>query len=461
MLRKVQGLLQQLKIWPALSKMAEIGGVDTASGKRPVEDEKADQEVKKQKTEDASTSEPKKVMKRKVAILLSYSGVGYKGMQINKGFKTIEDELFKAMTKAEAVTESMAEHIGKMSFQRCARTDKGVSAAGQVVSMKMYLLNDVVDRINQHLPAQIRVMDIVRTMGIFSSWRDCDERTYIYVLPTYAFSAADDITIDTYRFKDETIKEVNRLLQYYHGSKNFHNFTSGKKFKDPSAYRFIKDFTCSEPFMQDGMEFTTLRVRGQSFMLHQIRKMVGLVLAVIRGLAEESVMKKVFEGDKLDIPKAPGLGLVLESVHYEHYNEKWGSDGLHEPLVWDSCKDKVEAFKRDFIYPTIINTEKEERTMLTWLGTLPLHSYGNVAIGVPMMEARKKLDMIHKAEMEEKESTDSTPNISDSNENATEQSKTEEESTAAVVESQQEGEECATDPQNVESEEKIKEEIAR
>lgn len=40
---------------------------------------------------------------------------------------------------------------------RAARTDKGVSAVGQVVSLKMVLEpEDMVDRINQHLPPQVR-----------------------------------------------------------------------------------------------------------------------------------------------------------------------------------------------------------------------------------------------------------------------------------------------------------------
>ena len=32
---------------------------------------------------------------------------------------------------------------------------------------------------------------------------------------------------------------------------------------------------CGEPFVMDGMEFCVLKVKGQSFMLHQIRKMIG------------------------------------------------------------------------------------------------------------------------------------------------------------------------------------------
>ena len=70
------------------------------------------------------------------------------------------------------------------------------------------------------------------------------------------------------------VARINTILAHYLGTKNFHNFTSQKKFKDPSAKRFIHSFTCSEPFIYNGLELVSLKVKGQSFMLHQIRKMV-------------------------------------------------------------------------------------------------------------------------------------------------------------------------------------------
>ena len=45
----------------------------------------------------------------------------------------------------------------QVHWQRAARTDKGVSAVGQVVSLKMVTEPEgVVERINDHLPHQLR-----------------------------------------------------------------------------------------------------------------------------------------------------------------------------------------------------------------------------------------------------------------------------------------------------------------
>ena len=47
-----------------------------------------------------------------------------------------------------------------------------------------------------------------------------------------------------------------------------------------SARRHILSFEVhGEPFIYKNWEYVELRVKGQSFMIHQIRKMVGLVIA--------------------------------------------------------------------------------------------------------------------------------------------------------------------------------------
>lgn len=47
---------------------------------------------------------------------------------------------------------------------------------------------------------------------------------------------------------------------------------------------------CSKPFMKEGYEFAVIKIKGQSFMLHQIRKMVGTVIAIVRGYAGEDLI---------------------------------------------------------------------------------------------------------------------------------------------------------------------------
>ncbi|KAM9193930.1 pseudouridylate synthase 1 homolog isoform 1-T1 [Dugong dugon] len=347
--------------------------------------EETEQKAKKLKSNE-DEGQSTKLPKRKVVLLLAYSGKGYHGMQRNAGssqFRTIEDDLVSALVQSGCVPESHGEDMKKMSFQRCARTDKGVSAAGQVVSLKVWLIKDILEKINNHLPSHIRILGLKRVTGGFNSKNRCDARTYCYMLPTFAFAHKDqDVQDESFRLSAETLQRVNRLLACFRGTHNFHNFTSQKGPQEPSARRYILEMHCGEPFVREGLEFAIITVKGQSFMMHQIRKMVGLVVAIMRGHAPESLLEQSWGPAKVDVPKAPGLGLVLERVHFDRYNQRFGGDGLHEPLDWVAEEGAIAAFKECHIFPSIVDTERRERSMAQWLSTLPAHDFSASALTV-------------------------------------------------------------------------------
>ncbi|KAL3864952.1 hypothetical protein ACJMK2_006593 [Sinanodonta woodiana] len=363
--RAFQGLSRLVrlpKIASVVQSMEEQAPERQASLKRDLEKDGKEKDVKKQKLESRVDK------KKKVAILFGYCGKGYHGLQINKDMPTIERDILQALVKAECIPQEHADDMSKMSFQRASRTDKGVSAAGQ---------ENFIQKINDNLPKSIKVFGHKRTTKGFNSKNHCSSRTYLYLTPSYAFAPFETFVTDEYRITPEIINRVNEILKLFKGTHNFHNFTSGVKPKDPSAKRYIIDFTCGEPFVREGTEFVILTVKGQSFMMHHIRKMIGLTIAVVRGFCNEDVVELAWKADKVDIPKAPGLGLVLDQLHFDGYNKKFGRDGIHEPLEWDMYKDEIKKFKEEYIFSDIIKTEKEEKSMMQWMATLTKHSYNN------------------------------------------------------------------------------------
>ena len=107
-------------------------------------------------------------------------------MSSNWSEKTIEGDIFHAFVKAGAISKANANDPKKSSLVRCARTDKGVHAAGNVISLKLIIEDpDVVEKINAYLPAQIRIWGIERTIGSFSCYQACDSRWYEYLIPTH------------------------------------------------------------------------------------------------------------------------------------------------------------------------------------------------------------------------------------------------------------------------------------
>lgn len=60
---------------------------------------------------------------------------------------------------------------------------------------------------------------------------------------------------------------------------------------------------------------------GQSFMLHQIRKMIGILMAIARGYVSSDYINKAFlVNELLQLPVAPGLGLLLEQVNVANFH---------------------------------------------------------------------------------------------------------------------------------------------
>ncbi len=106
----------------------------------------------------------------------------------SKDYRTIEGDLFDAFVSAGAISRANADDPKKSGLVRCARTDKGVHAAGNVISLKLIVEDDdIVARINSKLSPQIRVWGIQRTTGSFSCYQACDSRWYEYLIPTHAF----------------------------------------------------------------------------------------------------------------------------------------------------------------------------------------------------------------------------------------------------------------------------------
>lgn len=287
----------------------------------------------------------------------------------------------RALKESGVISEDNFIKPQSMYFQRAARTDKSVSAIRQSLSLKAAeSITKKLDLINSLLPEDIRLMGCKRVTQSFDAKNFCDHRTYAYLMPTFALSPISEVTKEDYRITPEVLGLFNETLKGYVGSHVFHNFTSGKKFKDDSSVRVIRSMYCSEPFFpcnQNKLEFVVVRVKGQSFMMHQIRKMIGLAIAVVKGFATEDHLKRSMEEPFMDVPKAPGLGLMLEEVHFERYNRKYGGDGHHEPLEWSKQANQIDEFKNKQIYPVIVETELNERSMFKWLTTLSLHSYGS------------------------------------------------------------------------------------
>ena len=165
-----------------------------------------------------------------------------------------------------------------------------------------------------------------------------------------------------YRIHPARIARVRSHLSRYVGSHRFHNYTIEKIFKDPSATRVIKAFNVDAlPIIIDDTEWLSLKVWGQSFMMHQIRKMVSMVALLVRCGCHEARMQDSYTAHRLSIPKAPSLGLLLERPMFDVYNEKLEEFGYNK-IDFGRYEKEMEEFKQREIYERIFREEERDHT---------------------------------------------------------------------------------------------------
>ncbi len=351
---------------------------------------------------------------------------------------------------------------------RCARTDKGVHAAGNVISLKMIVEDvDVVQKINKELPPQIRVWGIEQTNKSFSCYQMCDSRIYEYLIPSHTMlpphprsylgqnieelaKEANDLEglkerqkdvggfwedVDTTRIKpildsldsstrdsamtaahgpplasesdtvvagtssngkevidgDDTpsvpknlngavrkiksayldtkksfrispyrLDRLRQALAQYQGTHRFHNYTtSNKSPSDPSAKRHIISFKADDPILIGNTEWISLKVHGQSFMMHQIRKMVSMATLVVRTGCLLERIAETYGRAKVNIPRAPGLGLLLERPVFDSYNERAVEQFQRGTIDFDKYEAEIKEFKQRMIYEQIFQEEEK------------------------------------------------------------------------------------------------------
>ena len=165
-----------------------------------------------------------------------------------------------------------------------------------------------------------------------------------------------------YRISASRLDRITKTLNLFVGTHSFHNYTVAKTARDPSASRIIKSIVVdSVPKIVNGTEWLSIKLHGQSFMMHQIRKMTSMTAMVVRcGADPEKVVPVSFGKDRLSVPKAPGLGLLLERPVFDAFNDKKlvGEFG-REPVGFTRYDSEMQAFKQKEIYERIWREEAE------------------------------------------------------------------------------------------------------
>lgn len=170
----------------------------------------------------------------------------------------------------------------------------------------------IINEINLHLPSSIRLFSVKCVTRSFNSKKCVQARQYEYLFP---LSCLSELPHFQGKSDAELISEVDNLLQLFKGTKNFHNYTRNLKPGDSQSKRYMIRLETSLENVE-GLKLVKVRLFGQSFLYHQIRKMVGAILQVLVNPKSPDFILNSFCSNKMPIWLAPSCGLLLDAVSF-------------------------------------------------------------------------------------------------------------------------------------------------
>ncbi|MEE1377275.1 MAG: tRNA pseudouridine(38-40) synthase TruA [Oribacterium sp.] len=284
---------------------------------------------------------------RRIRLTIAYDGTNYRGWQIQQpttahpegSVPTIQGELQRALGQLlpkEAVHGAAPEksldpltspdHVdeaaapGIIPVVGASRTDSGVHALGNVACFDTESTIPAANfpkAINRFLPADIRVLQAVEVSMDFHPRFVPHEKCYEYrvdhgrvanpLTRLYAYNY-------TYPLDLERMRAAARELVGVHDFTSFVNPDSQVFEHGGDAVREIY----SIDILEEGSQLV-IRIRGNGFLYHMIRIIVGTLLVIGNGRrAPEDIRTMLAAKDRTTAgPTVPAHGLCLCALHYD------------------------------------------------------------------------------------------------------------------------------------------------
>ncbi len=239
-------------------------------------------------------------MSRRIRITVAYDGTDYHGWQLQPALPTIQGVLEEIVTGIEG---------SPVRVEGSGRTDAGVHAMAQVAAFTLenpIPVDNLRRAMNRLLPASVRILRVEEADATFHPRFDAVAKTYRYTIFREEVCPPIEwryVYHHPYPLNEEAMKTAARV---YEGEHDFSAFAAADNRDEPvSKVRTI--FSSVLERHENKLIYT---VRGNGFLKHMVRNIVGTMLEAGRGnIAPDALPKKSGR-------TAPAKGLTMVGVEY-------------------------------------------------------------------------------------------------------------------------------------------------
>ncbi|CAI9741177.1 pseudouridine(38 39) synthase-like [Octopus vulgaris] len=295
---------------------------------------KNDKKEDKKKDRKGKVFDFSKYNTRHIALKVAYLGWDYHGFAVQEdNEKTIEAALFEALIKTKLVDSRE-----NSNYHRCGRTDKGVSAFCQVISLDLRTsllegpgvkvrqngtaherpgdnMTEIkyVHILNKVLPPEIRVLAWAPVDPSFSARFNCKRRNYKYFFPVGNLDV-------------QLMAEASQKLVGEHDFRNFCKLDVANGVVSCKRKILSVDIMVVEQG-PNGYEICELCIVGQAFLWHQIRCIIAVLFLIGEGKESPEIIEELLNIEKT--PRRPQynmaseLPLVLFDCHFSEEDLDW------------------------------------------------------------------------------------------------------------------------------------------
>jgi tRNA pseudouridine38-40 synthase len=263
---------------------------------------------------------------RNLKLVLTYDGTDFCGWQVQPDAPSIQGTL------ASAIGRITGE---KVLPQGSGRTDAGVHALGQVATFTIESVipaANLVIALNDILPASIRVLEATEVPDDFHARKSAKAKTYRYRIYRQAICPPFLARYVWHYPYPLDFVAMQQAAPWIEGEHDFSSFaavdpekaskqeeydstfrTPGSEIRRNSNVRTIS----SSQWRQDDSELV-YEVRGNGFLHHMVRNLVGTFLLSGKGTVKPQGVIRILEAKDRSMagPTAPACGLYLVNVEY-------------------------------------------------------------------------------------------------------------------------------------------------